>query len=796
MSKKNKFKQPNKPANQQNQNAQPAPQPHKPVTPVTIEELSSSKTESDFEKKKQQLLDQVKEELEQIKKDKENIEKEIKNKEEEKEKIIQDIATEEPKLEEIRKERKPLDDEIALQREQLEDIKTKIKEAETKADSVINEAEAESIKILDEAKEKAKNENHEFFQSLKEERDELNKQKKELNEKNIQLLKEKNELEYEKNELDEYKSFNEKLRERYEKASPEKIEKLELNLSDEEKKYNELRRIYDEQTIKYNDAQIILENIKADSGISVKNLLLEYETIKERKEELERIHEKYPDEESIKELECAKEKCETLEKKNEELDRERSRYKEEIIAMQSTQKELENYKRMVDATKTLNEHLLKELESHKTALESRTGDTCPALTKVDSEVDENNFIEKLKRRIQRDKLLNLKEIVSHVKNYAGTRKDKLYYMDDDIRAFLAGMAVSRLLILQGMSGTGKSSLPRIFSEAISGFNHLIPVESSWRDRNELLGYYNDFNKKFNAKTFTVELYRSGKEECRNVPTFIVLDEMNLSRIEYYFSDFLAILETDPKDWMIELVSNDMRTLPMDISQEEKEEMKKNSTISEIWERVEKSHRGELTASINDDEKLKLTDYFKNHSLLTGAKDLIDGKKVRVYENVWFIGTANRDESTFEITDKVYDRAQVISLDKKGVSEGKYNDVSQKMIDSDILLNLFDKAINGFKEKPEVEKRLNELDKLLIDKFNTSFGNRIVQQTIKFTAVFTTAGGELDNALDYQISTKILRKVITSDDMTALENLSEIARKNNYKKTESLIAKRKKDLIGK
>ena len=104
------------------------------------------------------------------------------------------------------------------------------------------------------------------------------------------------------------------------------------------------------------------------------------------------------------------------------------------------------------------------------------------------------------------------------------------------------MAVSRLIILQGMSGTGKSSLPRIFSEAISGFNRLIPVESSWRDRNELLGYYNDFNKKFNAKSFTIELYRSGKERCREIPTFIVLDEMNLARIEYYFSDFLAILQ--------------------------------------------------------------------------------------------------------------------------------------------------------------------------------------------------------------------------------------------------------------
>ena len=131
---------------------------------------------------------------------------------------------------------------------------------------------------------------------------------------------------------------------------------------------------------------------------------------------------------------------------------------------------------------------MQELESHKTALESRTGDTCPSLTKVDTETESDDFVADVSKRVQRTELKTLGEVVSHVKNFAGSRpvEEQLYYTDNDIRAFLAGMSVSRLIILQGMSGTGKSSLPRIFSEAISGFNRLIPVESSWRDRNELL----------------------------------------------------------------------------------------------------------------------------------------------------------------------------------------------------------------------------------------------------------------------------------------------------------------------
>ena len=111
---------------------------------------------------------------------------------------------------------------------------------------------------------------------------------------------------------------------------------------------------------------------------------------------------------------------------------------------------------------------------------------------------------------------------------------------------MAGLAASRFTILQGLSGTGKTSLPKIFMEAIDGEKTVIPVESSWRDRNELLGYYNDFNRKFTAKEFTCQLYRAGMPYYNDTPFFIILDEMNLSRVEYYFADFLSVLEDKKK----------------------------------------------------------------------------------------------------------------------------------------------------------------------------------------------------------------------------------------------------------
>lgn len=580
------------------------------------------------------------------------------------------------------------------------------------------------------------------------------------------------------------------------------MEALELELRDERSKYEMLLNKYDALAKQLESAQISLDTIKTEiesaegtRNVSMRQIVTSMQEFKAKYESLVALYSKYPDDASIAKLEEKAQRTEKLEHENRALEEDRDRYREEVIATQNAKRELETVRREVDATNALNEHLLQELESHKTALESRTGDTCPSLSKVDTETESRDFITDVEARLQRAPIDSLAKLVTHVKNYAGSRKkgEQLFYTDNDIRAFLAGMAVSRLIILQGMSGTGKSSLPRIFAEAISGFNRLIPVESSWRDRNELLGYYNDFNKKFNAKSFTIELYRSSKSRCVEIPTFIVLDEMNLARIEYYFSDFLAILqEPDHDKWLIELVSSDMRTLPMELPEEVKRKMSKEApSMMAIWEKIEESRKGKLNAETSDDDKEQLTAYLAKLGRLTGAKDLIDGRKIKVTDNIWFVGTANQDESTFEISDKVYDRAQVVSLNHKGVDEGKYQSASKKSISATSLQALFDQAIAANKFTKEVRERLEMLDEILMDKFDISFGNRIVTQTIDFVGVFVAAGGKLEDALDYQISTKILRKVLSNDNVEAFLALEDATK--DYTETQRLIKKRIRDL---
>lgn len=775
--------------------------------PVTKDTLAESRNQAEFERVKEILLQQALEEiadLEKMKSDAQEAAGKAKAAQE-------DLEAKKKELERQRDElRKQFDEMQGKYREAERFVNTAKEQAEkvkgsadAYASDVQKKAEKDRLKVQAEAAEEARMEWIALIEKLREQREEIVVREAALEKGRRELDRELRKVEDDKEAMEELKEDLQNRKTRYDKANPAKVAALESELNDERKMHQDLRKQYQGLTEKCNALQAWMDTVKtevedSEDGTKIASMhevVSELQRMRGKYEELKAVCEQYSDGVSIAALKEKAQKTEKLERTVEALELERNRYREEAVAARSATRELEVVKREAEAANALREHLQKELESHKTALESRTGDACPALSKVDAETEGEDFQSDVARRMTRPAVTSLKDLVSHVKHYAGSRRDEeqLYYTDNDIRAFLAGMAVSRLLILQGMSGTGKSSLPRIFSEAISGFHRLIPVESSWRDRNELLGYYNDFHKKFNVNSFTIELYRSSKERCQEIPTFIVLDEMNLARIEYYFSDFLAILqEPDHAKWLIELVASDMRTLPMELPEAVKEKMERDDpSVFSIWDKIERSRQGDRKAEATDDDKGKLASYLEKLGRLTGAKDLVDGRKIRVTDNVWFVGTANRDESTFEISDKVYDRAQVVSLNRKGKSEKNYVPSGEKYISVSDLEKLFREAVRDNKTKGDVEHRLNELDNVLMEYFDVSFGNRIVVQTVQFAAVFVAAGGKLEDALDYQISTKILRKVIASDDEEALLALEDVAK--DYPETRRLIGKRLKEL---
>ena len=270
--------------------------------------------------------------------------------------------------------------------------------------------------------------------------------------------------------------------------------------------------------------------------------------------------------------------------------------------------------------------------------------------------------------------------------------------------------------------TSKYCLGRFFKHPA----HICSVQPSWRDRNELIGYYNDFTKKFTETEFLKDIYDS---TYRNDNTFIVLDEMNLARVEYYFAEFLSIMEMpNPNEWIIDVIAN---------------------------------------PKPDDPKHLR-------------------GGKLKIPQNIWFIGTANNDDSTFTITDKVYDRAMSLFFDDKAQPfDAPY--AESLIIPTKYLLDLYAKAKNDYPLSQDSLDKFNILDKFVIQNFKLAFGNRIMKQILDFVPCYVACGGTELEALDFLFKIKILKKFevlnvsYLKDELSALnEELIRLFGENEFK----------------
>lgn len=294
-----------------------------------------------------------------------------------------------------------------------------------------------------------------------------------------------------------------------------------------------------------------------------------------------------------------------------------------------------------------------------------------------------------------DNEITLQEFAERYRLFAASQLH-LYYAPEIIRRFIAGMAASKLLILEGISGTGKTSLPHSFSRFLDNPATMVSVQPSFRDRTELLGYFNEFSKRFNETEFLRALYEANYRED---PSFIVLDEMNLARIEYYFAEMLSILEMpSQEEWVLDLVP---------------------------------------TAWPGDPEKL-------------------DDGKIHVSDSMWYVGTANNDDSTFTITDKVYDRAIPIELNER--AEAFECEPQEKChITCEHLQEMFAKAKEEHPISSDTIEKMEKLDNYLQTRFKLAFGNRIVKQMYDFIPVYVACGGTELGGMDYIIARKVLKK---------------------------------------
>jgi len=430
-----------------------------------------------------------------------------------------------------------------------------------------------------------------------------------------------------------------------------------------------------------------------------------------------------PSPERIAELELHETELIACKEESEEVHRQLSKAQEQLSAIALSSRELENTKATANALEALNDQLQKKLnyisEQYKNSQENKF----QGLLEIDAEGAAS-----ISERASFNG--SLTDLVKYVRNYGASsdRVNPLYYSEDTIRVFISSLAASepasRLIILQGLSGTGKSSLPALFADALDFHVDFISVQPSWRDNRELLGYDNDFTNRFKETEFTKSLYHASTGPEQNHVTIIVLDEMNLARIEYYFADFLSVLEHRDTVWKVPLISS--------------------------YSEPDSANRPKYLNYDNGTANIMVT------------------------KNIWFVGTANNDDSTSLITDKVYDRAQIIDMDKR---EDPFtaNVKNPYYLDASYMMELFNGAKkNKANRMSDIDwKTLNELDQDYLKPMDITFGNRIKNQLADFVPVYVACGGTKEGAIDYFLAHKILRKLDEKYDAYLLKCLDDL-----------------------
>lgn len=298
-----------------------------------------------------------------------------------------------------------------------------------------------------------------------------------------------------------------------------------------------------------------------------------------------------------------------------------------------------------------------------------------------------------------------------------TKELGLAYSEKDLINFHTAMKSSNLVILAGMSGTGKSKLVNAYRRALGLDNRqftFISVRPSWTDDTDIIGYADTLNMVYRpGDSGLIDALKRAEEEEEKI-FIICFDEMNLARVEHYFSQFLSILELEPGQRQLRLYNDELA-----------------------------------------------------NRLYNSAQY---PPSITIKQNVMFVGTVNIDESTHHFSDKVLDRANVIQLEVLPFTT--LHDLGDKKKTVQTRDHAYYEKYENFINKNEaIELTENELSFLWelhveIQKVNNQIGigPRIVKQIDKYlknlpiTPIFSRK-----EAFDLQIVQRVLTKVRGSED---------------------------------
>lgn len=291
------------------------------------------------------------------------------------------------------------------------------------------------------------------------------------------------------------------------------------------------------------------------------------------------------------------------------------------------------------------------------------------------------------------------------------------YQYDEIANFFLSVKTKPFVILAGISGTGKTQLPRKFAEAVGMESDQViqvPVRPDWTDGSDLLGY-TGLDDAFIPKDLTLAIQKATHPNNRDKPFFFLLDEMNLARVEHYFSDFLSVIET--REWV-------------------------NGKGSEIQ-----------------------TDPILRQEILYNAKNKNGFANLTWPDNLYLIGTVNMDETTHAFSRKVLDRANSIEMNEVDLEWIIPQENSKSLpikIDNSFFRTEYLGAIDLSKEDKDTIRPQFELLKevnVLLEKADLHFAYR-VRDEVAFYLTLNKRFELLDpkTAMDFQLVQKVLPRI--------------------------------------
>ena len=506
------------------------------------------------------------------------------------------------------------------------------------------------------------------------------------------------------------------------------------------------------------------------------------EEVKQRKSELEQRLSEQENEankllvESRETLKKSEEKRDTVKKLVDTLN---TRHKdlEQIIQGLTQDKEVKHHEIQI-LTKRY-EQIEAEMNNKIKRLKSYVADKALFL-KTFEFVDEEDlelFLLESKPESQRVDGISFSEIlngdyqkaVSYIQTHL-VSKDILYPRHI-IENYLTLLRTKDLIILAGDSGSGKTNLVKSFAKAVGGKSIIVPVKPNWTSSEDLLGYYNPLEKKYLATPFLEAMIEA--QQNPEIPYFICLDEMNLARVEYYFADFLSLLETRDEDPEISLYAEDESAhvlselkAVVDIIQSTKDKYSQNGVVNFIELLTDEKLNSQLRLAFGFSDKDSLIKYHNEIRRMLSAVMTMPSS-IKMPANVHIIGAINIDETTHYLSPKILDRAHIMRFESPllsdwdeilaEVSEYEFDDISKPLIFNIDALGYRANYPKFDRENPFC-KLFIELNKEFFHKLGIEFGMRTIRQGLNYLDLFQDVNNDDEMAINNFLLHKVLPKL--------------------------------------